>query len=178
MNKRAVYINVSFFVISILLLGLLIYWQITGGFLMASETLAMCLLSLGFIFKKYNLIKVQWISFGLLVVLLVGIINFSYTVQNGDTTTTYHTIKFNSPSINPIVFIILLAFTVVNWRIFARLLYGSEEEKQEDFDKKVSFYYHKFKDETNNELEIILKLYKEYPKEAQVALTKIKEERE
>ena len=76
MNKRAVNINVSFFVVSILFLGLLIYWQLTGGFLMASETLAMCLLSLSFIFKKYNLIKIQWVSFGLLVVLLVGIIDF------------------------------------------------------------------------------------------------------
>ena len=178
MNKRAVNINVSFFVVSILFLGLLIYWQLTGGFLMASETLAMCLLSLSFIFKKYNLIKIQWVSFGLLVVLLVGIIDFSYTVQNGDTTTTYHTIKFNSPSINPIVSIILLAFIVINWRIFARLFYGSEEEKQKDFNRKVSFYYDKFKDEPQTELENIFSLYKYYPKEAQIALTKIKAERQ
>ncbi len=174
MNKRAIYINVTLFIISIILLGLMIYWQITGGFLMASETLAISLLSLSFIFKKYNLIIGQWISFVLLVILLVVIINFSYTVQNGDTTTTYHTIKFTSPSINLIVFLVLLAFAIVNWRIFGWLFYGSKEEKQEFFNKKVSFYYHKFKDEPQTELENIFLLYKEYPKEAQVALTKIK----
>jgi len=177
MNIKTVYINVTLFVISIILLGLIIYWQITGGFIMASETLAICLLSLSFIFKKYNLVIGQWISFGLLAVLLVGIIDFSYTVQNGDTTTTYHTVKFGSPSINPIVFIILIAFVVVNWRIFCRFFYGSREEKQDDFNNKISFYYNKFKDETDAELKTFFSLYNEYPKEAQIALTKIKAER-
>ena len=177
MNKRAIYINVTLFIVSIILLGLMIYWQITGGFLMASETLAIFLLSLSFVLKKYNLVIGQWLSFGLFLVLLFGIIDFSYTLHNGDSTITYHTIKFTSPSINPIVFLVLLAFAIVNWRIFGWLFYGSKEEKQEDFNKKISFYYHKFKEEPQTELENIFSLYKEYPKEAQVALTKIKEER-
>ena len=177
MNKRAIYINVTLFIVSIILLGLMIYWQITGGFLMASETLAIFLLSLSFVLKKYNLVIGQWISFGLFLVLLFGIIDFSYTLHNGDSTITYHTIKFTSPSINPIVFIIFITFVIVNWRIFRRFLYGSKAEKQDVFNKKISFYYYKFKDEPDTELETFFSLYNEYPKEAQIALTRIKAER-
>jgi hypothetical protein len=175
MNKRAIYINVILFVISILLLGLMIYQQIDGSYLMVTETLAMALFSTSFILKKYNFTKGQWILFVLLIFLLVQIVDFYYSIQNGNETTTYHTRKFTI-GFNPIVFIILLAFCVVNWRLFEKVLYGSEDEKQENFNKKVSFYYDKFKDEPKKELEKIFMLYKEYPKEAQVALTKIKEE--
>jgi hypothetical protein len=177
MNKRAIYINVILFIISILLLSLIIYQQIDGGYLSITETLAMALLSLSFILKKYNFIKGQWLLFGLLVILLLQIIDFSYSIQNGNETITYHTSKFTDISINPIVLIILFAFGVVNWRIFGLLFYGSEKEREENFNKKVSFYYHKFKDESNEELEYFLSIYKEYPKEAQVALTKIKKEK-
>ena len=178
MSKRAVYINLILFVISIVLLGLMIYQQINGGFLMISETLSIALLSFSFVLKKHNYVKGQWLCFGLLIVLLVQIIDFSYTVQNENGFITYHTSKFTSPSINPVVFIILIAFLIVNWRIFGLLLYGSVQERKDEFDKKVLFYYNKFNLSGNEELEGIFNLYKEYPKEAQVALRKINEERE
>ena len=159
------------------MLGLMIYSQLNGGMLIITETLAVALLSLSFILKKYNYVKGQWTCFGFLIVLLVQIIDFSYTVENVDGSTTYHTSKFTSPSINPVVFIILISFVVVNWRIFGLLLYGSAQEKKEDFDKKVYYYYNTFNKVTEEELMYSFSLYKEYPKEAQVALTKINEER-
>jgi hypothetical protein len=57
------------------------------------------------------------------------------------------------------------------------LLYGSVQERKDEFDKKVSFYYSKFNSSPNDELKNIFNFYKEYPKEAQVALTKINQER-
>jgi hypothetical protein len=74
MTKRAFYINVSLFVISVLLLGLMIYQQLNCGVLLITETLAMALLSFSFILKKYNYIKGQWISF--------WIINSSISTNN------------------------------------------------------------------------------------------------
>ncbi|WP_183575990.1 hypothetical protein HDF18_19050 [Mucilaginibacter sp. X5P1] len=181
MSKKDVYINTVLFLISVLLLGLLIYWQIVDEFLIITETVAVSLLSISFIFKRYGLKKIQYVLFVLLIILLFNLIDFSYTAHNGDTSTTYFTSKTVVFGIKPTVFLIILCFILVNNKQFSHsiknILYGSSIEQNEKFDKGISFYYEKFNSYSDNDLKDIYNLYKDYPKEAQAALMKIKEER-
>jgi len=176
MNKRSAYINTGLFVISILLIGLLIYWQISDETLLVSETIAMFLFSISIVFKRYNLVKAQYFLFVLLLILLFQTIHFTYTVTNDNTTTAYE--ESHSVGINPIILIILIAFLVVNRKLRRNFLYGSDKEKKESFEKDVSFYYNKFNEISTDDLKDIFNMYKEYPKEAQVALLQIQRERE
>ena|ERR1700744_1700253 len=178
MSKRSIYINTGLFIISVLLIGLLIYWQISGEFLMANETFAMFLFSISLIFKKYNVVKAQYFLFVIFFIPLLQLANFSYTITSNDSSITYSSGKFMSLGFSPIVFIIFIAYLAVNRNAFFNLFYGSAEEKNESFDKNVTFYYNKFNEFSEDELKDIFDMYKDYPKEAQVAFLQIQSERE
>jgi len=164
-----------------MIVGLLIYWQIVDEFMIVTETVAVGLLSISFICKIYNLIKVQYVIFVLLLVLLFNLIGFSYTTTNGDVSTTNYTSKIAFIGINPLVFIILGCFLISNRKEFSKsintLFYGSINEQIENAGKGISFYYKKFNEYNDSDLRDLFNRYKDYPKEAQIALLQRKKER-
>jgi hypothetical protein len=155
-------------------------WQIADEFAMVNETLAMILFAISLIFKMYRIKIGQYLIFIFLLILLFNVIKFSYTVVNGDVSTTYYSASFSSLSINPIVFVVLMLYMIVNRKVivdlFQKLLHGSDKEQEEKQDKNVAFYYDKFNNYSSNELNDIFKMFYDYPVEAQIALKKIDKE--
>jgi hypothetical protein len=182
MRRKSTYINIGLLATSILLIGLFIRWQIADEFSMVNETLAMVLFAISLIFKLYKLKIGQYLIFILLLILLSNAIKFSYTIVNDGVSTTYYSASFNSLSINPIVFVVLILYMVVNgkfiWDLYNLLAHGSDKEQKEKQDKNIAFYYEKFKNYSTTEMNDIFKVYKDYPIEAQIALKRIKKEKE
>ena len=167
---------------SLILIGLIfISWQVANNLMLINETFALILLTASVIGKWAKKERIQLIIFFFLCIPLFDLLSYSYTIVNGDTTTTYHSAKFNS-LINPIVFVLFVVFLVINasaiikqFRFFFK---GSDVEIEEKDKREVAFYYDKFNTSTNEELEQLYKMYKSYPYTAQEALDQIRNERE
>lgn len=181
MNKRYTVKNISLFVLTGLLIGWFVWWQCANEAPMISETLAMFLFAVSIIFKAYNIKIGQYAILILLIILLFNLITFSYTVVNGDVSTTYYSANFSSFGFNPIVFFVLISYIICNRRFVAYayklLIHGSVKEQKEKDNKDITFYYNMFNNCSGNELNDAFNLYNDYPLSAQKALNKIKAER-
>ncbi|MCR8560964.1 hypothetical protein KXD93_25120 [Mucilaginibacter sp. BJC16-A38] len=90
--------------------------------------------------------------------------------------------KISGLRFNVFAFLLLVFYCLINRAglkyAVNYLLHGSAEEQRSDRDKKINFYYDKFNNCTQKELEDAFGMLKDYPVEAQIALYKIKEEKE
>ncbi len=180
MKAKSVYINWILFIVFLLLTGLFITWQVSNDIRMVSESIAMVFLCISLPARIYKLKIAQYALFFLLIILLFNVFDFSYTVVEGNVSTTYHSSRFNG-IINPIVFIILIVYIIVNIdalvAFYQLLTKGSEKDQEEDKIKKIDFYYKKFSNCSDTELTGVFKMYNDYPDEAQIALKRIKSEK-
>ena len=139
---------------------------------------SLILFSIRYIFYKSD--KGQYILLFSLIVGLINVIKFSYTV-NDVTYSTSSSAQFGSFSFNPFAFFLLLFFALVNrkeiMKLIRTILNGSEEEQLVKHNKMIDFYYDKFNTCADSELVAILANYKKYPEEAQMALKKIETEK-
>lgn len=139
---------------------------------------ALFIFSLRLIF--FNSTKGEYILLSLIILVLPGSLFLSY-ILNG-TTYSSHTIgHFGSLRFDPYSFFLLILYCLVNrhnmMQLFGKLLLGSIEEQVEKQKKLVNFYYDKFTNCTDDELNTAFSLVKEYPEEAQIALKQIHQER-
>jgi hypothetical protein len=180
MKAKSAYINWIIFIVFVLAAVLFITWQARNNLMMVNESVAMIFLCLSFPAKIYKLTLVQYILFFALIILMFNAIRFSYTVVVGNVSTTYHSSQFNG-IINPIVFIILITYFVVNIdaliQLYQLIAKGSKKEQQNSENKKIDFYYKQFNSCSDEELTRIFKIYNDYPNEARIALTRIKSEK-
>lgn len=173
--RRSASANWILFGFFCLLFIVFVIWQIAEQFFMINENFALLVLTVSPVLKQYNLPKVQ---IGLLVILFIplfGILNYSYSFTDADTTYTYSAAKFMG--ISPIVSFFLLIYIIINFNVigevFKRLWRGSEAEQSAQHDKMVRFYYEKFKQCSDEELVEIKSKYSKYPAEAREAIDKI-----
>jgi hypothetical protein len=180
MQAKSEYINWTLLVAFVLSTGLFIAWQARNDLRMINESAAMVFLCMSLPAKIYKLRIVQYILFFVLVIFLFNAIRFSYTVVEGSVSRTYHYSQFNGV-INPIVFVILIVYSVVNIdalnHLYQIIIKGSETEQKDTENKKIEFYYNQFNSCSDEELTNIFKIYNDYPNEAKAALKRIKSEK-
>jgi hypothetical protein len=180
MAKATKYVDIGILIISLFLLGLFVNWQIANNDFIINGTIALFLFSVSLIFKIFNFRKGQYPLFILLVILVFNI-KLSFQISNGDGSTTYYSESFPSLGFNPIVLLVLMVYIIVNLEVIAGLFkwlfHGSVKEQEQKKGINVNFYYDKFSRCSADELKGVLKMYNEYPEEAQIALEKIQQER-
>lgn len=137
----------------------------------------MLLFCLRFPLKIYKVRAWQYIILVVLLVLLFGPLQYSYTDFEGGTSVTHSEMRFTS-LIRPVTFLILMLFLVFNYRtmvdLYLLLIRGPEKEQEEELSKEIAFYYTKFNACSNSELVDICKMDNDYPVGAQLALNRIK----
>lgn len=179
MKGRAAVINWILFSVFTLLTVVFVKWW-TAELWLINETAAMILFCLGFPLKIYRLQWGQYIILFLLIVLLFQPFSYSYTVVDGNTTSTYNSGYFVG-KIDPVIFVVLMSFIAFNheavihlYRLFTK---GSKGEREDKRIRDINFYYKKFGTCSDSELEDIYNMYGEYPVEAQEALIRLKSEK-
>ena len=85
--------------------------------------------------------------------------------------------SYNGLGFNVLAFLILIVYIFINFDFIKSLLSASIEEEERKKVNMINFYYEKFSATDNEEFKNILKIFSEYPEEAQIALTKIEKER-
>jgi hypothetical protein len=183
MGKPNKLVDIIIVFISLCLIGQIWFWPIIGGSVLAlNYNLILALLVLSFLFKRHGYRKVQVAIFFILLLFLCGLLNFTIEVDNSDLTQTSFSANIGSLSFDPIVFLLLLVYCLINKGAIKyfinRAFYETEEEKSDSESKQTAFYYDQFNTCTEEELERYFKMYKEYPIAAQSALKRIKQERQ
>jgi len=149
---------------------------------MLNETVSFALLLISLVFNNSRFRIFKYLILFFLFLALFNLPHFSYSTVSANTTTTHYsdTIKFFG--VNPIVFLVILIFLMINQKLFSGLwttiFYASDKEVQDKTAKEIDFYYEKFKSCPVDELRVLFKMYRDYPKAAQMALDKINQERE
>ena len=178
---RSSYINWGLFVVSVVLIALSISGQLNSGFIFINSTLSMLIVAFSFLLKEYKLRRLQCVGFFLLFIPLFQLLNFSYSVTQGDTTETRYSGHFNGFGVDPLVFLLLILYLLINKAAIINVLgFGkldTERDREEKYKRLMNFYYQKFEPYSDNEFIEILKRYDQYPAEAQSAIDKIKSER-
>jgi len=166
--------------VSILFTGWFIYKESTDWFIMTKETLALFLFDFGILSVLFSVKSLQYIILFILVILLFNAVDISYTVKNGDASTTYHSTT-TSLGINPIVFLILGIYLVISRKavvaLYILMRRGSEEEQKEKAIKEFNFYYNKFRVYDDTEIAKIENNIDLYLPAAQQAIKKVVSER-
>jgi len=131
-----------------------------------SWTLAIILMFTRFRFQRYSLA----------ILLALGtfrILNFGFWTAS----ITFTISGFTTPGIDFLIFLILVAYTLVNRETISRVLlsalHGSPEEQQLKEEKEIAFYTRKFEKCTKEELEEVFSNYKDYPWAAKQAIDNI-----
>jgi len=122
----------------------------------------------------------QYIILAAILLSLANILQFNIIIGN-ESHTTHTTISLNGLSFNAFSGLLLVFYFFINWKavkVDVKLLArGSESEQKKEREKLLEFYSDKFKNCSEDELKSALKMFKDYPLEAQQALEKIKKER-
>jgi hypothetical protein len=174
------YIGVLLIAFFTLVVSTFIVWQVANNLILINETFALLLLTGSIIAKWYKSEKTQLVIFFLLFIPLFDILSYSYTIEVGDTTTTYNSGKFDG-LINPVVFLVFVFYLVMNASViikqFRFIFKGSVKEIEGKSKKEITFYYNKFNVLTSEELIDVFSLYDKYPIEAKIAIDMIKKEK-
>src|ERR1700749_286322 len=101
MNRQNIYINIVLLAIAILLTGVFVNWQISNELFFANETIGLALLSISLIFKLLRLKGAQYVLFFMMIILLLQLVKFSFTITEGDASTSYHSGAFLSIGFSP-----------------------------------------------------------------------------
>jgi hypothetical protein len=112
----------------------------------------------------------------ILLLALFNIINFgigTVSMKFG----IHSSIPIETLGINPIILLISASYYIVNKRLINNILSnffkGREEERREEFQKRVDFYLNKFSFCNEEELKEVLENFNDYPDEAKMALRQI-----
>jgi hypothetical protein len=154
-----------------------------GGYVLSiNNYIAVILWAVVVLSKVIKFEKEYFGVFILLFLAITGLINFSVVTVNAD---NYHSdsgILYSGLGFNIFFVVPLLVYCYINRNIVARLvktiLKGSEQERLAKKNKLIDFYYNKFSDCDKTELDGLMVRFKDYPYEAQVALDRVRDERD
>ena len=128
------------------------------------------------LFLRFKLQKRKRFPLGIILLLsLFNIINFGGTISM--TFGVNSSIPIETPSINPIILLIVIAYYLVNKKTIgitlSNFFKGTEEEKRKEFQNTVDLYFKKFNSFDEEELKKALENFNDYPDEAKIALRQI-----
>lgn len=142
----------------------------------------LCLLIMGVFLKKYGPPKSIVALLILLLFFALRILKVPITADAVGLKVVTYSVTVAFLTIDPVFTVFLITFVILNFRFFRRvsgnLIYGSTTDQAKALDKKVVFYYDKFKICSSEELERAYNMYNDYPFEARLALDQIKKEQE
>ncbi len=178
--KSKIFIDYIFLVILAIFIGIAVYSHFVDHFfLYFSNYLAFFAWSL---ITFYKILRPKGGSYFIFWLLLLGV--FEITNFNiGTSAINYKQGSGNVISIHfdvllfPVFFIYGILRRDVVLNIIVVIFHGTELEKSEKGDKMAAFYYEKFSSMTQTEFDAAFKIFESYPREAQIALNKIKSER-
>jgi len=112
----------------------------------------------------------------ILMLSLFNIINFGLGTIS-ITFGVHSSILIETPGINPIILLVVIAYYLVNKKminiILSNFFKGTEEERRKEFQTTVDLYLKKFSSYEEAELKKILENFNDYPDEAKIALRQI-----
>jgi len=180
-RKGRVVSLVIFGIIGILGLELFFWPFIATFFLSINANIALLLVLVSLIFKRYQIRRAQYVVFIILLLQSFNVVKFTFDILRGDYSETSFLMNVGSLSISPIPFVLLLIYSVVNKKtlkdLIKKILHATEQEQIDNRNKQVIFYYNKFTNCSDDELVDIYQMFKDYPDEAQEALKKIHTEK-
>ncbi|MDB5023102.1 MAG: hypothetical protein JWP78_857 [Mucilaginibacter sp.] len=172
MSKVNKYTNSSFLIILLSLSASAVYRHFENGVILSlNNYLAFVCLVISLIIW---LVKSNIVSVAILILLLLGTINIiNFTAEVFKLSYFGMGSDSNSLSLNPIGLPLLIIYCIVNRSavkgIAERLTYGPDMDQ---------FYYKKFNSNSQDELNKIFADFNDYPPEAQIALNKLKREKD
>jgi hypothetical protein len=167
MIKPKKYVDITFLVLLGLLISISIYRHFEGGYVLSVKNyLGFAILLIMVSVKIINPKKEWFLVLRLLILYALNIINF--TVE-----------QFN---VNMIGIFMLIIYCWINKKMtiqfVKRIFKGSDAEQKQNRDKMINFYYNKFKICDTKEFDQVFSNFSKYPIEAQIALRKIKTEKD
>lgn len=128
-------------------------------------------------FLRIKLQKRRHFPLGIILMLsLFNIINFGLGTMSM-TFGVNSSIPIETPSINPIILLIFVAYYLINKKtisiILSNFFKGTEDERRKEFQTTVDFYLKKFSSCEEDELKKALENFNDYPDEAKIALRQI-----
>ncbi len=160
--------------------GIIFYFDFKkdiGFILSINEISAILLLLFSIRIVFLNSSKGQFLLLSMLFFTLFNLISVNYTVDNIEYSSSV-TAHIGKLSFNPIAFIFIIYFCIINRNSLLTSFFGDEKERDDKRNKLMQFYYDKFKNCTLEELEKFFEMFDDYPQEAQLALRKIHREKE
>lgn len=129
------------------------------------------------LFLRLKLRKERRYPLGIILMLsLFNIINFGMGTISM-TFGVYSSIPVETPGINPIILLVIVAYYLVNKKainiILSNFFKGTKDERRKEFQKTVDLYFKKFNSCEEEELKEILENFNDYPDEAKIALKQI-----
>ena len=131
------------------------------------------------LFLRLKIKKRKRYPLGIIIILaLFNVVNFSigsWTFKLGINSS----VPIETPGINPIILIVAIAYYFVNKKainnILSNFFKGTEQDRNEEYQKTVDFYVKRFSSCNEEELKGVLENYKDYPAPAQTALRQLQE---
>jgi hypothetical protein len=181
MSKPNRFIDIVISIICVVIMGQLFFWPIIGGFiLMPNDNIVLILLLISVILKRHNKVNWQPIVFILLLLFAFNVITVSLHFEESDLTETHVLANIGGLSVEPIAFLILIIYMIINRgaikHFIRKIFFESDEENESTSKEKVDFYYDMFSKFTPGEMNEALNIIDEYPHEAQIALIKVEKE--
>ena len=171
-------------IITLTVIGLFIsiglFHHFSNNYILSVNFYLGCICCIVIGFYKYYTRKGKYLVFLLLVFLTFNILLCSASIATFESVHYLYNdgeIIVASPGVNPLLLLLLIIYSVINIDVVRTLFYGTEEEVSKKLNVSVDFYYKKFNSYSTEELADVFKIFKEYPAEAQMALKKIREER-
>ncbi|SMC60788.1 hypothetical protein [Pedobacter nyackensis] len=114
--------------------------------------------------------------YGLAILLFLGTVNIA-NLGLGNISFSVGFGNLDPIGIDPIIFLLLIIYYFINkndiQKAFKTMFFSSDEENQIEHQKLTDFYFKKFKNCSNTELETILESFNEYPLAAQSAIEEL-----
>jgi len=182
MKKPEKYTDIVFMAFLGISLGIAIYMHFAGGYVLSvNYYIALALWAIVVISKIIRFKKEFFGVFSLLLLAIIGVINFSVYTINANTYHTDNGILYSGPGFNIYLIFPVIIYGAINAKmvtgVIKTLFKGSEAEQQANTNKLIDFYYEKFSVCDKTELDELMAKFKDYPYEAQVALRRIGDER-
>ncbi|MEO6979217.1 MAG: hypothetical protein ABI113_12585 [Mucilaginibacter sp.] len=179
--KKFNYFTASIIVILFIIMTRIFYIVVAEKYTISAEDIiGVALLAFGIRLLVTQSVAGEYVILILVLLLLGNTLNIDISFADGGYSSRSY-VSFGRLTFNPFAFLLLVLYFLIN-RFSIRshikyLMHGSESEQKEKGEKLLVFYYEKFENFTNDELDSALGMFKDFPLEAQQALQRIKKER-
>ncbi|GAB2988066.1 hypothetical protein GCM10027049_30560 [Mucilaginibacter puniceus] len=179
MSKKAKHIDSIYLAILVCISLISIYRYLNDDYTLsvnnyAAFILLICVINYKVAFPN----KGKYLVLGLLALSTLNIINFTIEVFRVKVGVINEGANFDGIGFNLILFVLLISYSIINKDIIKSIFSYTNAEAADNENKMIAFYYEKFMKTDDDTFDTALSNINEYPYEAQIALRKIKEEKD